>query len=100
MCTHVGYRTLERIPPRQGPVGKPSVSSLASLQGAALSPAKSGPEKQRKQLWDLYFFSRLSGSPTNILKPFWYELAQGSVLTSCGEEVTHWLEGSHFSLAG
>jgi hypothetical protein len=42
--THVGYRMLDRIPPGQAFLGKPSVSSLASAQGAALSPPKFGPE--------------------------------------------------------
>jgi hypothetical protein len=38
--THVGYKMLDRIPPGQGVVGKPSVSSFASAHGAALSPPK------------------------------------------------------------
>jgi hypothetical protein len=40
---YVGYKMLERMPPGHGFLGKPSVSSLASAHGAALSPPKFGP---------------------------------------------------------
>lgn len=68
--TYVGYKIFDLIPPLQGSGGKVSKSNFESEQGAALSPAKSGPEKQRKQLCILYFLERFVGSPTSMRKPY------------------------------
>lgn len=93
--TCVGYKMLERMPPRQGPDGMASVSNLqrhhdqypmrprkafnpraethlASAHGAASSPLKLVPEKQRKQVCDFNVFAgavRLFASPTSIRNP-------------------------------